>query len=348
MKKRLSVLLVLLLIVSVFAACNGQEAPAPSPSPEASPTPGEVTAEPPSESEVNFPTGPVTFIIPWSPGGGSDLGGRIIQPHLEAYLGVPVVVTNPTGGTGWIGWEQMLAADADGYTVSMVNFPALFGGYLDPTLGRDRDLSDFQFVANHVSDKMLLVARADDDRFLTPEDFVAYAADNGITFGTTGVGTQGHMSFEVIRQIKDLDMTMIPFNGASDVLGALMGGHIDVGTISVGEALTPIANGEIHAFVLLADENSVFLPEIPTWNGAFPDHPHTMSSQRGFALSAGTDPAIVDIWASAFEYAINHPDAVERMAELGLFVDFMSADEYLETILAFEALVIDLREFMGW
>jgi len=350
MKKRLISLIALLLVLALLVACgNNQPATTPAPTPEATAPANGGEPEPPTDAPADFPgNATITLIVPWAPGGGSDLGARIIQPHLEEYLGTTVIITNPTGATGWLGWEQMLSADPDGLTVALVNFPALFSGYLDPTLGRTSNLDDFHFVANHVSDKMMLVARADDDRFATVEDFVAYATDTDILFGTTGVGTQGHMTFEIIREEMGLEMTMIPFNGAADVMAALLGGHIDIATISVGEALGPLENGEINAFITLADERSMFLPDIRTWNEVYPEHPHTMSSQRGFALRAGTPVEIVAVWEGAFAYALNHPDAVERMTELGLYVDFMVGEEYNRVIRAFEQLVIGLAHFMGW
>jgi tripartite-type tricarboxylate transporter receptor subunit TctC len=354
MKKKVLSLVAMGLAVVMLAACTAPQpaqqpaAPAATPAP-AAPAPGGQPDPAPAEPTTDFPgNATITMIVPWAPGGGSDLGARIVQQHLEDYLGATIIITNPTGATGWLGWEQMLAADADGLTVSLVNFPALFSGYLDPSLGRTRDLDDFHFVANHVSDKMMLAARADDNRFATVEDFVAYATDTDILFGTTGVGTQGHMTFEIIREEMGLQMTMIPFNGAADVLAALLGGHIDIATISVGETLGPLDNGDINPFITLADERSTFIPDIRTWNEVYPGNPHTMSSQRGFALRADTPAEIVAVWESAFEYALNHPDAVERMTELGLYVDFMTGAEYNGVIREFEQLVISLSEFMGW
>jgi len=350
MKKQFMSLVAILLMFVLLAACAqpAQQAPAQA-APQAPPQTAAPAGGADPEPAADFPgNATITLIVPWAPGGGSDLGARIVQPHLEDYLGTTIIITNPTGATGWLGWEQMLTSDPDGLTVSLVNFPALFSGYLDPSLGRTRYLDDFHFVANHVSDKMMLVARADDNRFATIEDVVAYAADTDILFGTTGVGTQGHMTFEIIRQEMDIQMTMIPFGGAADVLAALLGEHIDIATISVGETLGPLENGDVNPLITLADERSMFLPDIRTWNEVYPDNPHTMSSQRGFALRAGTSPEIVAVWENAFEYALNHPDAVERMTELGLYVDFMVDEEYNRVIRDFEQLVIGLSEFMGW
>ncbi|MCL2569522.1 MAG: tripartite tricarboxylate transporter substrate binding protein [Oscillospiraceae bacterium] len=348
MKKLLAILLAAVLVFGLVA-CTTTPAATPTPAP-ATPAPGPAeTPTEPAAPGADFHGGqPITLVVPWAAGGGTDLGARIILPYLESYLGTNIVVQNLTGGSGWIGWEHMLTAPADGMTFAMINTPVLFGGYLDPALGRDRTIDDFHIIANHVSDAVVIVVRPDDNRFTSIEDFITLASNENLTFGTTGIGSHGHITFEVIREAMDLDMTMIPFAGGADVLAALMGGHIDVGTLTVGEVRVPMSNGYIAPLVVFADEQTQFLPGTPTWNETYPEVPFTVASRRSFAVRADTPAEIIAVFESALTYALNHPEGVARMHDMGLDIDFVLNPELTEQIKAAEALIRSLAPLMGW
>ncbi|NLZ53978.1 MAG: tripartite tricarboxylate transporter substrate binding protein [Thermoanaerobacteraceae bacterium] len=284
----------------------------------------------------------ITMIVPWSPGGGSDVGARLLQPYLEEKLGTPIVVTNPTGASGWIGWEQLLSADADGYSVALVNFPTLFSGYLDKSLGRDKTIDDFQLIANHVTDYCVIAARKDDTRFDDLKSFVEYAKENELTIASTGIGTDDHILIEQLKRQAGLKLTMVPGNGWSDSYAALLGGHVDVAAGNVGEVLVPQQEGELITLVVFSEERSKFLPDIPTWNESGLGGNIVCSSQRGFAVRAGTPQEIFDVLSEAFEYAITNQEGIDKLAEMGLDVDYIGPEEYTKHIKEEEQKLIDM------
>lgn len=335
MRKFLIMLLIITMTMGLVVGCSGSTDEEPN---------GEDGA---SEEAVDFPNGPITMIVPWSPGGSSDIGARMVQPYLEEKLGVAVTVTNPTGASGWIGWEQLLAKEADGQTIAMVNFPTLFPGYLDPSLGRESTIDDFQMLANHVTDYCVIAVRNDDDRFSDIESFVEYAKENEVTVSTAGIGSDDHVLIEKLKEAADLKLTMVPGDGWKDGYAALLGGHIDASVANVGEVLVPQNEGELTTLVVFSQERSEFFPEVPTWNETF-DSEIVSSSQRGFAVKAGTPQEIVDILADALEYAIKDQEQIDKMAEMGLAVDYIGPEDYTEHVKNEEGVMKDLSDIMGW
>ena len=294
MKKYLSLFLAAFLIVSVFAVHSDAS---------------------------GFPSRAVTMMIPWAAGGGSDMGGRSIQPHLESYLGVPVTVINPTGAGSWVGLEQLLAAPADGYMFAMINSPAVFLGYLDPGAGRSHSIHSFELLGNHVADYWTIVSRPGD--WDSIEAFIEHARENEVTVGTTGIGTPGSMVIDMLRYHMGLNLTIVPFGGWGEIYPAILGGHVDIATGGVGETLIPVQNGELEVYVLFAPERSPFFPDVRAWPEIYPQYPIVVVSARGFGVRAGTDPEITAKLASALQYAINHSEAIERLTEIGLYVYYM-------------------------
>ena len=131
----------------------------------------------------------VTMIVPWVAGGGSDNGARLLVPYLEKELGCTITVTNPSGGSGWVGWNQLLKAKPDGLTVSMINTPPIIAGYLNPAMKRKNTLKDFKFIANHVTDDNVIAINKDEKRFSDMKSMVEYAKTHELTCGTTGIGS---------------------------------------------------------------------------------------------------------------------------------------------------------------
>lgn len=343
MRKVLAVLMVVIMVFNVGCSGGTDKKPVVSQPDQTSGQSGDKT------TATNFPgKKPITLIVPWAAGGGSDIGARMVQPYLEEKLGTTVNITNPTGASGWIGWEQLLAADADGYTIAMVNFPTLFPGYLDPTLGRTHKIEDFQMVANHVTDYCAIAVRKGDERFIDLDSFIAYAKENEVTISTSGIGSDDHVLIEKLKDAAGLKLSMVAGNGWKEGYAALLGGHIDASAANVGEVLVPQNNGELTTLVVFAEERSEFLPEVPTWNELGLGSNIVNSSQRGFAIKAGTPQEIVDILSEAFEYAINNQTQIDKMAEMGLAIDYIGPEEYTKHVKQEEQVMIDMSEIMGW
>src|SRR5699024_550747 len=130
----------------------------------------EGNAEENGGSEVSdYPNETITLIVPFGPGGGTDIGARDLVPYVEEELGVDIEITNIDGGGGWVGWNRLVNADPDGYTLGYLNTPNIISGYMNPELERSHDLDSFTTISTHVSDPAVVAVNEDEDRFQTFE-----------------------------------------------------------------------------------------------------------------------------------------------------------------------------------
>ncbi|MDR2588580.1 MAG: tripartite tricarboxylate transporter substrate binding protein [Spirochaetales bacterium] len=300
-------------------------------------------------SGAAFPAGkPITLICPWAPGGGSDIGARMVVPYMEKKLGTTINVINPTGASGWVGWERMLSAPEDGYTFAMINLPTIFSGYLDPALGRTKTIDDFQMLGNHVTDFATIAIRTDETRFSDLKSFIAYAKTHPLTMTTTGVGTQQHILLVLFNAAVGINLTPVPGNGFKDSYAALLGKHVDAVVGSVGEVLVPEKNKELKTIVIFSEAPSRLMPHIPVWNKLGMGPNIVVSSQRAFACKKGTPPEIVKVLADALKDAITNAEQTSKMKELGLDVDYMGPEDFAKHAKSEEGRIKGLSDVMGW
>lgn len=343
MKRALTLILTLALVTACIVGCGTKNEPT------SDATPG--TDQPDGQtSTLNWPTGNITMIVPWGAGAGNDLCARNLVPYLEEELGVSITVVNEPGANGWIGWNDLLSQDADGNTISIINLPTVFSGYMDPQQNRSENADSFMFVANSVSDWDTIVVRADDDRFTGVQSFVDYAKDHELLSGDPGVGTNMNLVAATMRSEFDIQLTDVHMSGAwSEIYPALLGGHIDVSWVSLGNALQAYQDGELKILAVFAPERCDLAPEIPTFNEQMEGHDITSSSDRGFALKAGTDQAIYERWCEAMEKCINNPEYVQSMADLGVGVNCMVGDDFTNYVKEQEAkFESGAAKILGW
>ena len=348
MKKKILAFVLASAMALSLASCGGSKADAP-----AADNSGDAAAngDAAQTETVDYPAGKtITMICPWSAGGGSDNGVRMLVPYLETELNTTITVINPTGGSGWVGWEQMLKAPADGLTISLVNWPTLMPGYLDPSYNRDHSLDDFTLIANHVTDDCVIAINKDETRYTTAEEFFEYAKTHEVTFGTTGNGTDDHILMCKLNDALGLNLVQVASSGWADNNAAIQGGHIDATAANVGEVMNPSKNGEMIVLCVFAEEENPLLPGVPTFDSlGLCDKSIVNSSQRGYAVKAGTDPQIVEILSKAFENAITNSEHVEEMgSKLGLKVDYIPSDEYTAEVKEQEQTLIGMSDIMGW
>lgn len=340
MKKRILAFVLASVMALALAACGSAGTSNPTGS-----------GNPSSTDASTYPNGKtITIICPWSAGGGSDNGVRLLVPYLEKELGTTITVINPTGGSGWVGWEQMLKAPADGMMISLVNWPTLMPGYLDPSYNRDHSLDDFTLIANHVTDDCVIAINKDETRYTNAQEFFEYAKTHEVTFGTTGNGTDDHILMCKLNDALGLNLVQVASSGWADNNAAIQGGHIDATAANVGEVMNASKEGDMIVLCVFAAEENPLLPGVPTFDSlGLCDTSIINSSQRGYAVKAGTDPQIVEILEKAFEAAITNQEHVEEMAtKLGLKVDYIPSDEYTTEVKEQEQTLIGMSDIMGW
>src|SRR5262245_4569412 len=175
----------------------------------------------------DFPSKPVTFIVPWPAGGSTDLAIRALADATQKHLGQPIVIDNKPGASGTLGGAQMAAtARPDGYTVAQIpitifRLPFLTKTTFDPN-------KDFTYISGLTAYTFGVVVKSD-SQWKTFKDLLAYAKGNPgkVKYGSPGAGTSLHIGMEQIAKQADLKWTHVPHKGGAELNAALLGGHID-------------------------------------------------------------------------------------------------------------------------
>ena len=268
---------------------------------------------------------PIEVIVGFAPGGGTDVMIRTLAPYIEKNLpGSRIVIQNRPGASGEITYTALAQAQPDGYTVSSFNLPGFITMQLSRKIGFDP--ANVEPVTRIVADPTLIVVSRDSP-FETFEDLIAYAKENpgALTLGGTGVGGDEHLAMLQIEREADVDMTNIPFNGASEAKTALLGGHIQSMGLNMGEYLSG-ENERIRPLVQLADERAASLPDVPT--AAELGYALQGGSERGFAITHGTPEDIREHFAEAVRKALDDPEFQKTAQALSLPISYLPGDEW--------------------
>lgn len=277
-----------------------------------------------------YPAKPVTLIVPFSAGGGTDIGARALISAAEKHFGQSFVIRNVEGGGSEVGISQMVRSAPDGYTIAAFNSASVV-----LTTMRKASycaIKDISPIALVVSDPRLIVVRSDDKRFKTAKDFIQYARDNPdrLTIGTSGAGTTGHFSIEFMNRVAGVKAKPVHFRGAGESRVAFLGGHIDAENLTYGETKGMLVAGQARVILAATEERMKELPDVPTFREIGIDL--VISSNRGFAAPRGTPKEIIDRLADAFRKASADPEYLKQMAKLGLPVRFAGPDEWAKLI----------------
>ena len=298
-------------------------------------------------AQSNWPEKSITLLCPWSAGGGSDLTVRTLAPYLEEALGTSITVVNETGAGGWIAWEELVKAEPDGYTIAQMNLPAMVSGYLDKNQQHDYTLDNFTPLSNQVSDWGTITVRADDDRFPDIDTFMEYAKENELLASDSGQGGNKHMVTEQMNAMFGTKFVAVHQSGSSESYAALLGGHVDVIWPSIGECLQGYQDGEVRVLAVLAPERSKLLGDVPTLQECGYEELDS-PADRGYVGPAGIPEEILKVYDEAFDKAINNPEFIEKMEELGQEVNYMDRATVTEYIKDMEPTLKEYADVMGW
>lgn len=250
----------------------------------------------------------ITMIVAYSPGGGTDLIARAVAPYMEKQLGgnTRIVIVNRAGAGGEIGFAALAAAPADGYTIGFVNTPPL----LTIPIERPAQFSwqRFDYIGNVIDDPCNFSVHADSEiRDLRGLQAAAKAKPGEITVGTTGVGSDDHLSMLYFERAAGVKLRHIPFKGSADVRAAIAGKQIHVAAINIGEALQYMKGGTpIRSLVQMSPARTNLAPELATAREQGFDI--EMSSLRGLAAPKGLPPEIRERLVRALERAVADPE----------------------------------------
>jgi tripartite-type tricarboxylate transporter receptor subunit TctC len=264
-----------------------------------------------------YPAKPIHLIVPFPPGGGTDLFSRTIATKLTEKLGWTIVVDNKPGAGGNLGVDAAAKSPADGYTMVMGQTSDLA---VNPTLYRAlpydplKDLAPVVLVA---SAPIILVV-ADKSPYRSLADIVAAAKKEPgkLTLATPGNGTVAHLTGVMLQRAAGVELIHVPYKGASQALPDLMGGQVDLYSSSVSSVIGQLKGGKVRAIVVASAKRSPALPEVPTVaESGYPGF--DADSWYGLLMPAGTPPAIVERVNAEVNKLLSLPDLRERIGSEG-------------------------------
>ena len=268
----------------------------------------------------DYPTRPVTMVVPFAAGGPIDLLGRLIQPALAKALGQPVVIENVTGGGGMVGANRVKQAAPDGYQIVLGSIGT---HALSPLLAKQPPYdpaTDFTPVILVADLPLVLLARKDLPA-QNLQEFIAYTKANHakMQFGSGGTGTSSHIACVLLDQTIGVDVTHIPYRGGGPALTDMMAGRVDYLCAYISLAVQAAAAGQARALATFGRVRSPAMPSVPTadeqglkgldaptWNAIF--------------APKGTPPAVVAKLNAAVSQALDDTTVRARLAQLGLDV----------------------------
>ena len=218
----------------------------------------------------DWPNKPIKWIVPFPPGGPTDVFSRAVAQHLQAALGQPVVVENRGGAGGGVGMQALAKSPPDGYTIGLsttgthaIN-PALYGdkvGY-DP-------VKDFTPLTTAVSYVNMLVINANHPA-KTVKELVDYARANPdkVSFGSAGNGSSNHLSGEVLKMVTGVPMQHVPYRGSALAMNDTIAGQITFMFDILNVAIPQSRSGRVRALAVTSSKRSPYLPDVPTMEEA--------------------------------------------------------------------------------
>lgn len=265
----------------------------------------------------NFPSRPITYVVPYPPGGVTDNTARTMAKAMSEKIGQTILVENKPGAGGVIGSEYVAQAKPDGYTFLYATTGSLGSyAYMYKKLSFD-PLKAFIPVHGMAYSPMLFMVRADAP-YKTFAEFVAYAKKNpeGINYYTTGPGSSAHLVGELLQKAGGFKMTAVPYKGSAPALADLMSGTIQV-MFEYPVVMKPhIDAGKLRVLGVTSDKRMPNLPDSPTFvEQGFPDAVFT--GWAAIAVPTGTPQAIVDKLAKAYSEALDDPAVVKYYSEQG-------------------------------
>ncbi len=264
-----------------------------------------------------FPNRPVRIIVPFPPGGATDIPARLIAPKLTEALGQPVVIENRAGAGGTIGVDLVAKAPADGYTLLMAtNADFAMTPFIYPKLPYDA-FKAFAPISVVVESAMLLVVPASSPHNSLADIVAAAKAKPGsVSYSTAGTGSTSHVLTEMLASDLGIQLLHVPYKGGAPAAAAVATGEVAMGLHNLGSSLNYVKGGKAKALAVTTAKRH---PSFPEWPAVAELGAPTYSATIwiGMAAPAGTPPAIVNRMSAEVAKAVRAPDLRERFTTIG-------------------------------
>ncbi len=275
-------------------------------------------------AKEKFPTKPITIIVPWKAGGGTDMIARALAKEAEKNLGVTVNVTNVTGGGGAVGHGEGLKAAPDGYTLTLITFEL---GTL-PIQGQvPFTYKDFSLIMRLNTDPATVTVRSDSE-WKTLKDYLDYARANPgkIKNANSGPGGAWHLAAALLEKETGIKLTHVPYDGAAPGIVALLGKEVDSTTCSPAEVRQHVVAGNLRMLGVSSEQRDPLFPDVPTWKEQGINLSYAI--WRGLAAPKNTPADRIKVLHDAFKKAYDSAEFQDFAKKSGLGLAYLNAADF--------------------
>ncbi len=286
-----------------------------------------------------WPTKPVTLLVPFPPGGSTDMIARTLAPKLQEKLGNSFIVDNKAGAGGTVGAAQAKRAAPDGYTIFVSSLgPFVIGPHLIKGVAYDA-LKDFDYITVAVQAPNVLTVPANSPHKSLADVLAFHKANPGkMSFASAGNGTSDHLTAELFWQQTGTTGLHIPYKGGAPAMADLLGGQVDATFMNINTGITNIKGGKLRALAITSDKRSPLLPDVPTMDESGVKGV-TVYSWQAFAAPKGLPADIKAKLHDALVAGLNDPQVKPKLLELGFEIVGNTPEQFT----AFQA-----SEFARW
>lgn len=269
-------------------------------------------------SAESYPERPVTLVVGFPPGGSTDVVARILAEHMSATLGEPVLVENRPGAGGTVGIGYVATSAPDGYTLGVSGVGA---SILIDALGRKTgyDMDSDLDIIGVMGTLGLVIAGRNGLEAKTLPDLMKFAKENpeGLTYGSSGMGTPGHLAMEHLKSIVDVEILHIPYKGNTPLMNDILGGHVDIAMLTTPGAAEQVRADGMQAIAVSSIDRSPLMPDVPTViESGFEGYSATLWNL--LVTPKNTPAAVQEKISNALNAAMQDASVLEAYASKGL------------------------------
>jgi tripartite-type tricarboxylate transporter receptor subunit TctC len=288
-------------------------------------------------SAADYPTRPITLVVPYAAGGGNDVIARIVAEKMSANLGQSIVIENRGGAGGTIATRQVAKSEPDGYTLLIATSSLAINPSLYPNVGYDprQDFAPVGLIAS--SSNVVLVNPTVPARSTAALIALAKQKPGELTFASTGTGSSVHLAAELFAGMAGIKINHVPYKGSAPALNDLVGSHVTMMFSTMASAAGLVKDGgKVRALAVTGARRSALFPDLPTVaEGGLPGYEAVL--HYGIVAAAGTPRPIVDKLNAALNAALATDDVKRRLAVEGAEALPVSPDEHAADIAGEEA-----------
>ena len=278
-----------------------------------------------AQGATPFPVKPVSLVVAFAPGGGTDALARALAVPLSQNLGQPVVVENKAGAGALIGSEFVSKAAADGYTLLATSAPHASNPSLISPMPFDT-LRDFAPICLAAKSPFVLTVLPDSP-IQNYDDLIKQAKLRKLTYGSSGNGTNDHFSGEMTGHLAGISMTHIPYKGTGPAVRDLLGGHLDLMFANIMSVASLVQAGKLRAIAVTTAQRSSLMPDLPTMQEIV-KQPFDFSAWTGILAPARTNPEVISRLNSGIRAALATAAVQKTMTALGADIVADRPDEF--------------------